>query len=212
MSAKKPNILFFHVDNLGMGELGCYGGGILRGADTKRMDHFAKQGVKLTHYVVEPQCTPTRSALMTGRFPIRSGNHTIALGGNGGGIVEWERTIGSKSCRKPATPPRCLGKWHIGAEDGRLPTDHGFDEWYGPLRTYDECMWLTDPHYVPERDGFSTCMRASRARVHGRSRTQQLTMEIKKTCDLEYQKRAIKFMEAVRQGGQAVLPATSTTR
>ncbi len=92
--AKKPNILFFHVDNLGMGELGCYGGGMLRGADTKRMDTFAKQGAKLTHYVVEPQCTPTRSALMTGRFPIRSGNHTIALGGNGGGIVTWERTIG----------------------------------------------------------------------------------------------------------------------
>ena len=91
--AKKPNILFFHVDNLGMGELGCYGGGILRGADTKRMDQFAKEGAKLTHYVVEPQCTPTRSALMTGRFPIRSGNHTIALGGNGGGIVKWERTI-----------------------------------------------------------------------------------------------------------------------
>ena len=76
-----------------MGELGCYGGGILRGADTRRMDNFARQGVKLTHYVVEPQCTPTRSALMTGRFPIRSGNHTIALGGNGGGIVRWERTI-----------------------------------------------------------------------------------------------------------------------
>ena len=79
--SKKPNILFFHVDNLGMGELGCYGGGKLRGADTKRIDAFCKEGTKLTHYVVEPQCTPTRSALMTGRYPIRSGNHTIALGG-----------------------------------------------------------------------------------------------------------------------------------
>src|SRR5215831_14917079 len=59
----------------GMGELGCYGGGILRGADTKRADKFATEGIKLTHYVVEPQCTPTRSALMTGRLPIRSGNH-----------------------------------------------------------------------------------------------------------------------------------------
>ena len=152
--AKKPNILFFHVDNLGMGELGCYGGGILRGADTKRMDTFAKQGVKLTHYVVEPQCTPTRSALMTGRFPIRSGNHTIALGGNGGGLVTWERTIGS-ILSEAGYATSIYGKWHIGAEDGRFPTDHGFDEWYGPLRTYDECMWLTDPHYVPERDGFS---------------------------------------------------------
>ncbi len=98
--AKKPNILFFHVDNLGMGELGCYGGGRLRGADTKRFDTFAKEGMKLTHYVVEPQCTPTRSALMTGRFPIRSGNHTIALGGNGGGIVTWERTIASITIRR----------------------------------------------------------------------------------------------------------------
>ena len=76
--ASKPNILFFHVDNLGMGELGCYGGGKLRGADTKRIDTFCREGAKLTHYVVEPQCTPTRSALMTGRYPIRSGNHTIA--------------------------------------------------------------------------------------------------------------------------------------
>ena len=58
--SKKPNILFFHVDNLGMGELGCYGGGKLRGADTKRIDAFCKEGTKLTHYVVEPQCTPTR--------------------------------------------------------------------------------------------------------------------------------------------------------
>src|ERR1700759_1657545 len=91
--AKKPNILFFHVDNLGMGELGCYGGGILRGADTRGIDTFATQGAKLTHYDVEPQSTPTRSALMTGRYPIRSGNHTIALGGNAGGLVRWERTI-----------------------------------------------------------------------------------------------------------------------
>ena len=130
--AKKPNILFFHVDNLGMGELGCYGGGKLRGADTKRMDTFAKEGAKLTHYVVEPQCTPTRSALMTGRFPIRSGNHTIALGGNGGGIVTWERTIASILAEAGYTSS-IYGKWHIGAEDGRFPTDHGFDEWYGPL-------------------------------------------------------------------------------
>ena len=90
MADKKPNSVFFHVDNLGMGELGCYGGGILRGADTKRTDQFRTEGTKLTHYVVEPQCTPTRSALMTGRYPIRSGNHTIALGGNAGGLVRGD--------------------------------------------------------------------------------------------------------------------------
>ena len=77
-----------------MGELGCYGGGILRGADTRRMDQFAREGTKLTHYVVEPQCTPTRSALMTGPVSDQiKQSHHVALGGNGGGIVSWERTI-----------------------------------------------------------------------------------------------------------------------
>ena len=71
----KPNIIYFHVDNLGLGELGCYGGGKVRGADTKRIDQFAREGLQLWHFVAEPQCTPSRSALMTGRHAIRSSSH-----------------------------------------------------------------------------------------------------------------------------------------
>ncbi|TKI07203.1 arylsulfatase [Martelella alba] len=194
MANRKPNILFFHVDNLGMGELGCYGGGILRGADTKRMDNFAKEGMKLTHYVVEPQCTPTRSALMTGRYPIRSGNHTIALGGNSGGIVSWEKTI-AELLEDKGYKSACYGKWHIGAEDGRWPIDHGFDEWYGPLRTYDECMWLEDPHYVAERDGFSYMHEGRKGEGCWPLKDQQLTMDMKKSCDLEYLNRSKAFMD-----------------
>jgi arylsulfatase A-like enzyme len=194
MASERPNILFFHVDNLGMGELGCYGGGILRGADTKRTDKFAAEGAKLTHYVVEPQCTPTRSALMTGRYPIRSGTHTIALGGNAGGIVRWERTI-AEILSEAGYVTSCLGKWHIGAEDGRWPTDHGFDEWYGPPRTYDECMWPEDPHYVPERDGYSYMHEGRKGEGVKPILSQQLTLEMKKLCDLEYQKRGLDFME-----------------
>ncbi|HEY2503828.1 MAG TPA: sulfatase-like hydrolase/transferase, partial [Mycobacterium sp.] len=123
--ANRPNIVYFHVDNLGLGELGCFGGGMLRGADTKRIDQFADEGLKLSHFVVEPQCTPTRSALMTGRYPIRSGNHTIALGGNDGGLVAWERTMGD-ILSESGYATACFGKWHIGAADGRWPTDHGF--------------------------------------------------------------------------------------
>src|SRR5438094_10511685 len=70
------------------------------------------------------------------------------------GIVRWEKTI-AEILAGAGYVSSCLGKWHIGAEDGRWPTDHGFDEWYGPLRTYDECMWLEDPHYDPARDGYS---------------------------------------------------------
>ena len=79
---ERPNFIYFHVDNLGYGELGCYGGGVLRGADTKRIDAFAKEGFQLLNYAPEAQCTPCRSALMTGRYSVRSGNHTVALAGD----------------------------------------------------------------------------------------------------------------------------------
>ena len=190
----KPNIVFFHVDNLGMGELGCYGGGILRGADTRRADGFATEGLKLSHYVVEPQCTPTRSALMTGRYPIRSGNHTINLGGNAGGLVAWERTMGD-ILSEAGYATACYGKWHVGAEDGRWPTDHGFDEWYGPARTYDECLWPEDPHYVPDRDGYSFMYEGRRGEGTRELRDQQLTQDLKTNVDAEYRRRAFDFMD-----------------
>src|SRR6266478_8749577 len=65
----KPNIVLMLTDNLGYGELGVYGGGILRGAPTPRIDKLASEGMRLLNFNVEAQCTPTRSALMTGRFP-----------------------------------------------------------------------------------------------------------------------------------------------
>src|SRR5207253_2201958 len=142
-------------DNLGYGELGCYGGGVLRGADTRRIDGFATEGFKLLNYAPEAQCSPTRSALLTGRYAIRSGNHTVQLGAAGGnGLVAWERTLGDIfSAAGYAT--MCMGKWHVGDGDGRWPTDHGFDEWYGPPHSYDESLWEEDPWYDPRRDPVS---------------------------------------------------------
>lgn len=71
---KQPNIVFILMDNLGYGEPGVYGGGILRGAATPRIDQLAAEGLRLTNFNVEAQCTPSRSAIMTGRFAIRSGS------------------------------------------------------------------------------------------------------------------------------------------
>ena len=96
----------------------------------------------------------------------------------------------------------CLGKWHIGAEEGRWPTDHGFDEWYGPLRTYDECMWPEDPHYVPERDGYSYMHEGRKDEGVRPILSQQLTLEMKRTCDLEYQERGLEFMERSVSAGK----------
>src|SRR5579884_4114424 len=173
-ASRRPNILYFHVDNLGLGELGCYGGGPLRGADTRRIAAFAAEGIRLTHFVVEPQCTPTRSALMTGRYPIRSGNHTIALGGNDGGLVAWERTIG-EILSDAGYATACYGKWHIGAEAGRWPTDHGFDEFYGPPRTTtNACGPMTRPT-TRSVTAPGTCTRARAGTVSTRGSTSRWT-------------------------------------
>src|SRR5271154_6660654 len=67
-AGKQPNVVLVLMDNLGWGEPGVYGGGILRGAPTPRIDHLAAEGVRLLNFNVEAQCTPSRAALMTGRY------------------------------------------------------------------------------------------------------------------------------------------------
>ena len=133
----KPNIVFILIDNLGYGELGVYGGGILRGAPTPRIDKLAAEGTRLLNFNVEAQCTPSRSALMTGRFSIRSGTYAVPIGGQADGLTLWEITIAELlSAQGYATG--MWGKWHLGSAETRLPTHQGFDEWYGIPRTYDE--------------------------------------------------------------------------
>jgi len=138
--SKKPNIVFIFMDNLGYGELGVYGGGILRGAPTPRIDKLASEGMRLLNFNVEAQCTPSRSAFMTGRFSIRSGTYEVPIGGVPEGLTQWEVTLAQLlSAQGYATG--MWGKWHLGSAEERLPTSRGFDEWYGIPRTYDEAMW-----------------------------------------------------------------------
>src|SRR5215212_7113883 len=139
-AAKKPNIVFMLADNLGYGELGAYGGGMLRGAPTPRIDKLAGEGTRLLNFNVEAQCTPSRSALMTGRFAIRSGTYEVPISGAPDGLTLWEVTIAELlSAQGYATG--MWGKWHLGSAEERFPTNQGFDEWYGIPRTYDEAMW-----------------------------------------------------------------------
>src|SRR5260221_12938242 len=91
-SGPKPNILFILVDNLGYGELGVYGGGATRGAPTRRIDKLAAEGLRLTNMNMETQCTPSRSAILTGRYAIRSGTHSVPFGGVADGLTQWEVT------------------------------------------------------------------------------------------------------------------------
>ena len=168
--ADRPNVIYFQVDNLGYGELGCYGGGVLRGAETRRIDQFASEGFQLLNFAPEAQCSPSRAALMTGRHAIRTGQHTVGTSASESGLVAWERTMGT-IFSDAGYATMCMGKWHIGDRDGSWPTDHGFDEWYGPPHSYDECLWETDPWYVPGRDPEAHMLEGRRGEVQGSGET-----------------------------------------
>ena len=137
---EKPNIVLIFMDNFGWGELGCYGGGILRGAPTPRIDTLAEEGLRLLNFNVEAQCTPSRAAIMTGRYAIRTGNGSVPLGSGLYGLTQWEYTM-AEMLSDVGYATGMFGKWHLGDSEGRYPTDQGFDEWYGIPNSSDESFW-----------------------------------------------------------------------
>ena len=131
---KKPNIVFILVDNVGWGDFSVYGGS----TPTPRIDELAKDGIRFTNYTVESQCTPSRSAIMTGRQSVRSGTFRVPYPGEGkNGLAPWEYTI-AELLSDSGYATSLWGKWHLGDTEGRLPTDQGFDEWWGYRNSADE--------------------------------------------------------------------------
>lgn len=126
----KPNVVFILADNVGYGDLGPYGGGELRGAPTPRIDELAHEGLKLTQFLVEPACTPSRAALMTGQYSIRSGLSLIAIEGTPYTLPGHAFTMG-ELFKNAGYSTAVFGKWHLGSAPESLPTAHGFDEFYG---------------------------------------------------------------------------------
>jgi hypothetical protein len=134
-----PNIVFVLCDNVGWGDFACYGGN----TPTPRIDQLASEGIRFNNYTVEAQCTPSRSAILTGRQSVRSGTYKVPLPGEGkGGLVPWEYTI-ANLLSDAGYATSLWGKWHLGDTDGRLPTDQGFDEWWGYRNSADECGWTS---------------------------------------------------------------------
>ena len=148
-SPGKPNIVLILADNLGWGELGCYGGGAIRGAPTPRIDSLAQQGTRFLNFNVESDCVPTRSALMTGRHPIRTGALQSVPAGLPQGLVPWEVTL-AEAISAAGYATAMFGKWHLGDKEGRYPKDKGFDEWYGIPRTTNESMFMEAVGFDPE--------------------------------------------------------------
>ena len=140
-SERKPNIVLVLMDNFGYGEPGVYGGGEIRGAATPNIDSIAHEGFQLTNYNVDAECTPSRAALMTGRYAIRTRLRKDAPPQSPWyGINLSEHTL-AEFLSDAGYATGLFGKWHLGDTPGRFPTNQGFDEWWGIPRSSDRSYW-----------------------------------------------------------------------
>lgn len=149
MSQSRPNFLLLLADDLGIGDLGCYGNSTIR---TPNIDRLAEGGVKLTqHLAAEAVCTPSRAAFLTGRYPIRTG----MTSGNGHRVLQWAAGAGglpaeeitfAKILKEQGYITGLIGKWHLGlnchssSDHCHHPLSHGFQHFLGmPLGMMGDC-------------------------------------------------------------------------
>ena len=191
-SQDKPNVVIVFMDNFGWGEPGFNGGGITRGAETPQMDKLADEGFRLTNFNVEVQCTPSRSALLTGRYAIRSGNGTVPLGEGTYGLVQWEITM-AEMLSKNGYATGMFGKWHLGRTDGRFPTDQGFDEWYGVPNSTDESTYSSLEGFDQSGLNESHVMSATKGSTPEKIRPYRL--DYRPLIDRDLTDKAMDFME-----------------
>ena len=131
--ASKPNIVIIFADDLGYGDLGCYGSKINK---TPTLDKMADEGKKfLDFYVSSPVCSPSRASLLTGCYPQRISFGTfdglrVLFPGQGIGLSTEEDTI-AKILKDSDYSTKIIGKWHCGDQEEFLPTNHGFDSYFG---------------------------------------------------------------------------------
>ena len=150
-TGKKPNIVWLLVDDMGYGDPGCYGGGAVAGAATPNMDRFAREGLKLTSCYAQQTCTPTRSAILTGRLPVRTGLTRPILAGDKITRNPWADEISLPTLLGGVGYATVLvGKWHIGEAEGMRPHDVGFDEYYGYYPAQKEITQSVDKRRFPK--------------------------------------------------------------
>jgi len=124
----RPNLIIIFADDMGYGDLGSYGHPTIR---TPQLDRMARQGMKFTQfYVAASVCTPSRAALLTGRYPIRSGLSKVLIPSSSGGLPGEEITL-AEVLGEEGYATACVGKWHLGWQREYLPGNHGFDQYYG---------------------------------------------------------------------------------
>jgi len=201
----KPNILFILADNTGYGDIGAYGGGELRGAPTPRIDQLASEGLRLTQFLVEPACTPSRAALMTGRYSIRSGLSLVAVEGTAISLPAKEITM-AEMLREAGYATAIFGKWHLGAQPYSQPQNKGFDEFYGipPAVTWDAFLMIPQGRQTKSLDiSLDKGPQIVEAK-HGEllKVVKPYTAEVRREIDWELVDRGVDFMKRQKAAGK----------
>ncbi|MBT4816137.1 MAG: sulfatase-like hydrolase/transferase, partial [Lentisphaerae bacterium] len=134
----RPNIVIIFADDLGYGDLSCYGSETIA---TPNLDRLASEGLRFTNfYATAPFCSPSRASMLTGRYPCRTGVPLVLFPLEKTGLPAEEVTI-ADLMKEEGYATICIGKWHLGTEPQFHPTNHGFDEWYGLPYSNDMMIW-----------------------------------------------------------------------
>lgn len=197
-AADQPNFVVIFCDDLGYGDLSCFGHPTIK---TPHLDKMAAEGQKWTNfYVAACVCTPSRAALLTGRYPIRNGmcsdKRRVLFPDSAGGLPQTEITI-AKALKGLGYQTACVGKWHLGHLEDFLPTSHGFDSYFGIPYSNDMNRIVRDLDQITlaEQENFEAydvpLMRD--------------TEEIERPCDQRtitkrYAEESVKFIESAAAG------------
>lgn len=149
---RPPNFIIIFTDDMGYGDLGCFGNPVIQ---TPHLDRMATEGQKWTQfYVAAPVCTPSRAGLLTGRYPIRNGmtsaKHGVLFPNSTGGLPQSEITI-AEVLKQKNYATAAIGKWHLGHLSEHLPTTQGFDYYYGIPYSNDMDFVKGAPNYWQEK-------------------------------------------------------------
>ena len=151
---RRPNIIVILADDLGYGDLACYGAGDIA---TPHIDRMAAEGAKFTSFYVSPVCSPTRASLMTGCHPTRVGIGGVMFPRNNHGLNPDEIAL-PELLKDQSYATAMIGKWHLGNEDMFQPLNHGFDYWYGTPSSNSQFYYPTIKEYAADcvfREGYT---------------------------------------------------------
>ncbi len=186
-SQERPNIVLMFPDNLGIGEVGSYGGA--RGVPTPNIDRIADEGIRFTNFNVEYSCVVSRIALLTGRYAVRTGN------GYAAGMTLWEVTM-AEAFQSIGYATALYGKWHVGGsnwEGRREPTDQGFDEWYGIPGTSHTAQFTSFDNFDSNRPDAPFIWQGKTGQPA--QKVKPYNLKTRRTIDREAAEKSIAFME-----------------